>query len=246
MVARYARFPSLEDRGVFISGGASGIGAETVRHFVDQGARVATVDIADPADLPKGVRYRQCDVRDVAALQVAIREADAAVGPIRVLVNNVARDDRFDSPEMTETEWDEMLAVNLRHVFFASQTVRQTMAAAGGGSIINFTSPAAERKAPGLTVYATAKAGIQGLTRSLAGEMGADRIRVNAVQPGWVPTERQRRLWWSAEAEKSILEAQALPELTTEADVARVVTFLASDDAAMVTAQVFVVDGGWT
>jgi len=147
---------------------------------------------------------------------------------------------------MTETEWDEMLAVNLRHVFFASQTVRQTMAAAGGGSIINFTSPAAERKAPGLTVYATAKAGIQGLTRSLAGEMGADRIRVNAVQPGWVPTERQRRLWWSAEAEKSILEAQALPELTTEADVARVVTFLASDDAAMVTAQVFVVDGGWT
>ncbi len=242
----YASFPSLIDSGVFVTGGVSGIGAEIVRQFSDQGARVATVDVADPVDLPAGVWFRNCDVRDVAALQTAIYDASAAMGPIRVLVNNVARDDRFDSREMTQEQWDDMQAVNLRHAFFASQAIRPTMVSAGGGSIINFTSPSADRKAPHLAAYTTAKAGIYGLTRSLAGELGQEWIRVNAVQPGWVFTERQRRLWWSPEAEASVVNSQALARLTTEADVARVVLFLASDDAAMVTAQVFVVDGGWT
>ena len=241
----YARYPSLEGRGVFISGGVSGIGRGILDHFVAQGAAVAAIDILDDATMPDGVWFRHCDVRDIDGLRAAIAAANDAVGPIRVLVNNAARDDRFDNRTMSESQWDDMQAVNLRHAYFAAQAVRPFMAAAGGGSVVNFTSPSVHWKESQLAAYATAKAGLYGLTRSLATEMGPDKIRVNAVQPGWVFTERQRELWWTPEAEAHVLANQALKELTSEADVARLVMFLSSDDAAMVTAHVHYVDGGW-
>ncbi len=240
-----ATYPSLAGRGVFVSGGASGIGREIVAHFAGQGARVATVDLADDPDLADTVWYRRCDVRDTSGYQETIAEASGEIGPIRVLVNNVARDDRFDNAAMTEAEWDDMQAVNLRHAYFASQAVRGPMAEAGGGAIVNFTSPSVNRKDARLVAYATAKAGLYGMTRTLAGDFGPERIRVNAVQPGWIFTERQRALWVGPDTEEMLLEGQALKELATEADVARLVLFLASDDARMLTAQVYVVDGGW-
>ena len=243
---RFATYPSLRDRVVFVSGGASGIGREIVVQFAAQGARVATVDLGDRPDLPDGVWYRRCDVTDTARYQEVIADAAAELGPIRVLVNNVARDDRFDNEAMTEMEWDEMQAVNLRHAYFAAQAVRPGMAAAGDGSIVNFTSPSINRKDPRLVAYATAKAGLYGMTRTLAGDFGRDGIRVNAVQPGWVFTERQRELWVGPDTEGMVVARQALGELTTEADVARIVLFLGADDSRMVTAQVYVVDGGWT
>ena len=243
---RFARYPSLEGKVVFISGGASGIGATVVSEFVDQGASVATIDLMSGAHLSDRVWFRQCDVRDVAALQRALAEAAADLGPVAVLINNVARDDRFDNEVMTPDEWDEMQAVNLRHVYFASQAVRDGMIALGGGSIINFTSPSVDKKDAHLVGYATAKAGIVGLTRTLAGDLGRHRIRVNAVQPGWVFTERQQRLWVTESTGDAVRTSQALPDLTDEHDVARVVLFLASDDSKAVTATVYKVDAGWT
>ena len=230
---------------MFVTGGASGIGAAIVAGFLDQGASVATVDLRDAADLPSDVWYQRCDVRDTDPLQTSIDTAASAIGPIRVLVNNVARDDRFDNRTMPQEQWDEMQAVNLRHVYFASQAVRSGMAAAGGGSIINFTSPSFEKKDPNLVAYATAKAGIVGLTRTLAADLGAEGIRVNAVMPGWVFTERQRRLWVTDENEAAVLRDQLLPSLATEEDVARVVLFLGADDSSAVTAAVYHVDAGW-
>ena len=239
-------YPSLRDRVVFITGGASGIGAEVVRQFAAQGAQVATVDIAQQPELPTAVWFRECDVTDTPALQQAIADVVDELGPIRVLVNNAARDDRSDTTSMTEAEWDDMQAVNLRHAFFASQAVRPQMAAAGGGSIINYTSPSVDHQAGELVAYATAKAGIYGLTRTLAANFGPDGIRVNAVQPGWVFTERQRELWVTSETAGEVLAGQTIKELTTEADVARLILFLGADDSRLITSQVYRVDAGWT
>ena len=240
-----AVYPSLAGRGVFVTGGASGIGAAIVRAFLDQGSRVATVDIAPDPDIPAGTWYETCDVRDTTALQKAIVDANEAIGPLRVLVNNAARDDRFDNSNMTVTEWDEMQAVNLRHAYFASQAVQPLMADAGGGSIINFTSPSFVRKDARLVAYATAKAGTIGLTKTLAGDFGRSRIRVNSVMPGWIFTERQRSLWVTKEVEARVRADTLLPELPVEADVAALVLFLASDDSHMITAGTYPVDGGW-
>ena len=245
MGTRSARYPSLAGHGVFITGGAAGIGAAIVRAFLDQGSWVATVDIARDADIPDGAWYKRCDVRDTQALQEAIAEANTAVGPIRVLINNAARDDRFDNDTMTEAEWDEMQAVNVRHAYFASQSVRPHMAAAGGGSIINFTLPSYLRKDANLVAYATAKAGTIGLTKTLAGDFGQFRIRVNAVMPGWIFTDRQRSLWVTDQVEERVRADTLLPDLPTAPDVAALVLFLASDDARMLTAGTYVVDGGW-
>jgi NAD(P)-dependent dehydrogenase (short-subunit alcohol dehydrogenase family) len=246
-----ARYPDLAGRTVFVSGGGSGIGAAFVAQFAAQGCRVAFVDIDDApsnalAELLGEVsaRYIRCDVRDVAALRDAIAQAEKIWGPIRVLINNAARDDRRAAAEVTPEYWDESLAVNLRHHFFAAQAVAPAMAAAGGGAIINLGSVAWLRGRPNLAVYASAKAAIAGLTRVLAREYGEMNIRVNSILPGAVATERQRALWASPADEQRYLESQCLKFRVSADDVARTALFLASDEARAITGQSVVVDAG--
>ena len=245
-----ARYPDLVGRTVFVSGGGSGIGAAFVRAFAGQGARVAFVDIADApsqalvAELGSAVRYWRCDVRDIVALKAAITEAHDAFGPIRVLVNNAARDDRHKFDEVTPEYWDDNQAVNLRHQFFAAQAVAPQMASAGGGSIINLGSVSWMRGRPEIAGYTTAKAAINGLTRTLARELGERNIRVNCIVPGAIVTERQRALWLSPEKERQFLEQQCLKFRLSEDDVARTALFLASDESRAITGQNLVVDAG--
>jgi len=255
-VKENASYPCLEDRPVLITGGASGIGESLVRHFVGQGARVAFLDCDDEAagalvaeldtGSPHPPLFLSCDLRDIDALRKAISKAGEQLGGIRVLVNNAASDDRHEMDAVEPDYWDERMAVNLRHQFFAAQAVRTGMAQAGGGSIINMGSIAWRLGMTQLTAYATAKAGIVGLTKSLAGELGPARIRVNCIEPGLVMTERQERLWVTPEFKEQVLGYQSLPDLCQPADVARLALFLASDESAMISAQSFIIDGGWT
>lgn len=244
------RYPDLAGRTVFVSGGGSGIGAAFVRRFAGQGCRVAFVDIADgpaaalAAELGDGVRYWHCDVRDITALQAAIGAARDAFGPLRVLVNNAARDDRHKMEDVTPAYWDENLAVNLRHHFFAAQAAAPQMAAAGGGAIINLGSISWMRGRPAMVGYATAKAAISGMTRVLARELGGRNIRVNAIVPGAIVTARQQALWTTPEAEKEFLDQQCLKFRLSEDDVARSALFLASDEARGITGQNLIVDAG--
>lgn len=251
---QYARYPSLQDKTVFVSGGGSGIGAVIVEEFVKQGAKVAFVDIDEAASESLVAQldgsgthkpmFIPCDVTDIPALQSAIASCADTLGTITALVNNAARDTRYSFKEVTVELWDEMQATNLRHVFFASQAVYDGMAAAGGGSIINFSSPSFFRRPPNITPYATAKAGIIGVTRTLSRDFGPAKIRVNAVIPGWTMTERQISLWLTPEAEKTLLATQSLKDKVMPEDVARMVLFLAADDSHMVSAQAYPVDGG--
>jgi len=245
-----ARYPDLAGKTVFVSGGGSGIGAAFVRAFASQGCNVAFVDIADApscslaAELGAAVRYWRCDVRDIVALKTAIAEAGKTFGPIRVLVNNAACDDRHRFDDMTPEYWDDNQAVNLRHQFFAAQAVAKQMDAAGGGSIINLGSVSWMRGRPALAGYTTAKAAINGLTRTLARELGTRNIRVNCIVPGAIATERQRALWFSPEQEQKFIEQQCLKFRLSEDDVARTALFLASDEARGVTGQNLIVDAG--
>ena len=243
-----ARYPDLAGRTVFVSGGGSGIGAAFVAHFAQQGCRVAFVDIADEPSRAladkTGARYLRCDVRDIGALRAAIADASATLGPVRVLVNNAARDDRHALADVTPEYWDENHAVNLRHHFFAAQAVAPGMAAAGGGVILNLGSVAWLRGRPNLTAYATAKAAIAGLTRVLARELGDKGIRVNSIVPGAVVTERQLALWATPADEQRLVEAQCLKFRVSVDDVARTALFLASDEARAITGQSIVVDAG--
>ncbi len=245
-----ARYPDLAGRAVFVSGGGSGIGAAFVRAFAGQGARVAFIDIAEApsralaAELGPAVRFWHCDVRDIAALRSAIAEAGKTFGPIRVLVNNAARDDRHRFDAVTPEYWDENQAVNLRHQFFAAQAVAPQMESAGGGSIINLGSVSWMRGRPEIAGYTTAKAAINGLTRTLARELGARNIRVNCIVPGAVATERQRALWFSPEQEQRFIDQQCLKFRLSEHDVARTALFLASDEARGITGQNLIVDAG--
>lgn len=245
-----ARYPDLAGRAVFVSGGGSGIGAAIVRAFAGQGCSVAFIDIADApakalaAELGPSVRYRNCDVRDVGALAAAVTDAEAAYGAVRVLVNNAARDDRHKLEDVTPEYWDDNQAVNLRHHFFAAQAVEPQMTRAGGGSIINLGSVAWMRGRPNLSGYTTAKAAINGLTRTLARELGARNIRVNCIVPGAIATDRQRALWVSPEKEREFLDQQCLKFRLSEDDVARTALFLASDEARAITGQNLVVDAG--
>jgi NAD(P)-dependent dehydrogenase (short-subunit alcohol dehydrogenase family) len=186
-----------------------------------------------------------CDLTDIAALRSAVAEIEGRLGALRVLVNNAASDDRHQFADVTPEYWDERMAINLRHHFFAIQAVVPRMAEAGGGSIINMSSIAWMIPSTGLPAYVTAKAGIIGLTRTLAHELAASNIRVNCVLPGAIATERQRRLWYTPEYLEEILSAQALKRTLVPEDVARLVLFLAADDSEAITNQSYVIDGGW-
>ena len=251
-----ATYPSLRDRVVFVSGGATGIGAAIVEHFATQGARVAFVDIQDEPALALVERlaaaghtkphFVHCDLRDIATYQVAIRTAGNALGGIDVLVNNAAHDERHDWTTVTPEYWEDRMQVNLRHQFFAIQAAAPMMQARKRGSIINFGSISWHLKSGGMPAYTSAKAAVEGLTRSFARDLGADGIRVNCIIPGWIMTERQRTLWLTNEAKQRTLEAQCLKEMLLPPDIARMVLWLASDDSRMATNQTWCVDGGWT
>jgi NAD(P)-dependent dehydrogenase (short-subunit alcohol dehydrogenase family) len=252
---RYARYPSLRERVVLVTGGGSGIGESIVEHFVRQGAKVAFLDVDREASEKLVARlsgpaedaplFLQCDLTDISALQQAVREVIERLGPVEVLVNNAGRDDRHDWAEVKPEYWDGMMAVNLRHHFFAIQAVAPGMAERGGGSIINLSSISWLIPSTGLPAYVTAKAAIVGLTRTMAHELGAAGIRVNAVLPGGIVTERQRRLWRTPEYAKEIMSNQCIQRDLLPEDVARMVLFLASDDSSGITSQNHVVDGGW-
>lgn len=249
-------YPSLQHRKVFVTGGASGIGAAIVGAFAEQGARVAFVDVDEAssrtlaqqlADAGHGSPWwRICDVRDVAALQAALAQASAELGDFAVLVNNVASDDRHSLESVTPAYYDERMAVNERPAFFAIQALTPGMKRLGFGSIINLGSTGWQVKGAGFPCYAIAKSSVNGLTRGLATTLGKDRIRINTVSPGWVMTERQVRLWLDAEGERDLQRNQCLPDRLQPRDIANMVMFLASDDAAMCTAQEFKVDAGWS
>lgn len=253
--SRFANFPSLAGRRVFITGGGSGIGAALVEAFAEQGAQVAFVDFAKEdsetlvAQVASGGHakpwFAHCDVRDVAALQTAVANAVAALGDFYVLVNNVARDDRHSIESVTPEYWEERMNTNLRPAFFAIQSVAPGMQRLGGGAIINLGSTGWQGKNGDFPLYSIAKSSMNGLTRSMAVSLGPHRIRVNTVSPGWVMTERQIKLWLNGEGEEAIKRNQCLPDKMQPADIARMVLFLASDDGAMCTAQEFKVDAGW-
>ena len=253
--SNFASYPSLRDRVVFVTGGGSGIGASIVEHFVAQGSRVAFVDIDQKASTALCERVKQagltaplylpCDVRDIDALRAAIAQSQKGLGDISVLVNNAAHDDRHRLEEVTVEYWDERVAVNLRHQFFAIQAVVEQMKRLGGGSIINFGSISWMTRSGGMPAYTASKAAIGGLTRGLARDLGPFNIRVNTVVPGWVMTERQRTLWLTSEGERQMDEHQCLPGRLQPEDLARMVLFLAADDSRLCTAQNFIVDAGW-
>lgn len=244
-----AIYSNLAGRVVFVTGGASGIGADIVRAFASHKAKTVFVDIQDDtgnalaAEL--GATYLHCDVTDIAALQQTIRNVGETVGPIGVLVNNAANDERHKIDDVTVEYWDNSQEVNLRHQFFAAQAVRAQMKSLGGGSIINFSSITWRGGADTIAVYAVAKAGVVGLTHSLAREFGKDNIRVNAIEPGAVITERQRRLWYKDQAAVDfVVSRQAINRMLLGDEVARLVLFLASDESRMITKQSITIDAG--
>lgn len=251
----FAQYPSLMDAVVLITGGASGIGAAMVEQFALQGSRVAFLDVAANdanalvARTSSAARtpavFLKCDLTRIDELRASIQEIEAQLGPIHVLVNNAANDDRHNFAEVTPEYWDQRMNVNLRHHFFAIQAVAPGMTRAGGGSIINMSSISWMIPSTGLPAYIAAKAGIVGLTRTLSRELGGANIRLNSISPGAIMTERQRRLWMTPEYLAEIMRNQALKRELLPEDVARLVLFLASDDSSAITGQNFVIDGGW-
>ncbi len=244
-------YHSLKNKHILISGGGSGIGEGLVRAFHQQGAFISFLDIDDKKslalqdELKNNVRYYLCDICNIAELQATIKQVEKNNGAIGCLINNAGRDTRYDVDEITEEIWNAMHEVNIRHVFFASQAVHEGMKSLGGGSIINFTSTSYVKRSPKLTAYGTSKAGIIGLTRTLSRDLGQENIRVNSIMPGWVMTERQKTLWLTPEIEKDIMTAQSLKQFIEPEDVANLALFLASDDSRMISAQNYVIDGGW-
>ena len=251
----FTQYQSLADRVVVITGGASGIGETFVRAFAENSARVAFLDLQEAAGAALAASLRDsarhaplfvaCDLTDVAALRAALERIRGELGPAAVLVNNAANDLRQTLAEVTPDQFDWMMAVNLRHVYFACQAVVPQMIERGQGSIINMSSLAWMFGTPDLQAYAAAKAAIVGLTNSLARQYGQHRIRVNAIAPGLVLTEKQRRLWFQDDNKLAqVVSRQALPEVIEPADIARLALFLASDDSRMITKQTLAVNGG--
>ncbi|MER8951935.1 SDR family oxidoreductase [Mesorhizobium sp. M0904] len=255
MSVQFATYPSLTDRVVLISGGASGIGADMVRAFASNGARVAFLDVQDePAEAlvrelagaaGQAPLYLHCDVTDVDALKAAVEGVRARLGPVAVLVNNAANDQRHPIDAVTADYWDRSFDVNLRHHFFAAQAVHPHMKELGFGSIINFSSIAWRFGADQMVAYATAKGAVVALTRALARSFGPDNIRVNAIEPGAVMTERQRELWFKTqEAVDQTVQRQLIRRVLLGEEIARTVLFLAADDSRMITKQSITVDAG--
>ena len=254
-MANGAVYPSLKDRVVLVTGGAGGIGESIVEHFCRQHARVGFLDYDRPgaealvarmaaAGLPAPA-FEHCDLRDIEALRRAIAAIRDRLGPIAVLVNNAAHDERHDIDSVTPEYWDDRMAVNLRHQFFAAQAVWKDMAGAGGGAVVNLGSVTWMVGQGGMPGYSAAKSAVVGLTRSLARDLGPHNIRVNSVLPGWIMTKRQVEKWLTPEGEADLMRNQCLKRKLVPDDVARVVVFFASDEASACTNQNYVVDGGW-
>ena len=251
----FATYPSLSNRVVIVTGGASGIGEAIVEAFARQNARVVFLDIQEKAAQALVDRltatestppiFCPCDLTDTSSLQRAIAGIAADLGAIDVLVNNAGNDTRHDIAEVTSESWDRIMAVNLKHQFFATQAVMPYMKQAQRGCIINMSSIGWVIPSTGMPAYVTAKAAIVGLTRTLAHELGPDNIRVNAIMPGAILTERQKRLWFTKEYEAEVQRAQALKRMLLPEEVARLVLFLAADDSSAITSQSYIVDGGW-
>ena len=251
-----ANYPSLREQCVFITGGATGIGAALVKAFTQQGARVAFVDIDvdAAASLVATVEKQQdakpwfqaVDVTDAHALQQAIVKADTELGPLRVLVNNAANDMRHAPATVSPQSWRDCMAINLDAAFFAAQAASDLMIKRGGGSIINFSSINALLGPPNMPGYVTAKAGVIGLTKALARDYGTHKIRVNAILPGWVATERQLQTWLTPNEESLWMQQVALQERLLPEDVANLALFLAAAESKMITGQSFTIDAGRT
>lgn len=244
-----ARYPSLADRTVLITGGASGIGAAMVRGFSANAAKVAFLDVQAAAGAAlaaeTGAIFLPCDLTDIAAVRTAIVQVEQTLGPITVLVNNAANDKRIAFDTLTEGDFDAMLSINFRHAVFASQAVLPGMRAAGGGAIVNMSSVAWMGGGREMEIYAAAKAAMVGFTNSLARDVGPDHIRVNAIAPGMIITPRQRELWFQDESQIAAgLSRQCLPDLIAVEDVANLALFLTADDSRSITKQCFMINGG--
>lgn len=249
-----AIYPDLEGKVVLVTGGGSGIGAAIVRAFARQKARVAFLDIAEAPsrrlaeELTAGgatVLFKHVDLTRIPALKTAVAEIREALGPIQVLVNNAAHDERHPTETVTEELWDDRVAVNLKHQFFCAQAVLPDMKAAGAGVIVNFGSVSWMIGQGGMAAYTACKSAVIGLTRSLARDYGPYNVRVNAVAPGWIMTERQVEKWLTPEGEAELMQRQCLKRKMVPDDIAKFTVFLASDEASGCTNQHYVVDGGW-
>src|SRR5579883_3217480 len=235
-----ATYPSLKDRTVLVTGGASGIGEAIVRRFVGQGSRVGFIDID-----PKAASQLQASLPEQASVHFEHADMRDAFGPITILVNNAARDDRHAIADVTPEFWDERIAVNLKHQFFAAQAVAPDMIQAGGGSIVNMGSVSWVIGQGNMPCYTTAKSAVQGLTRALARDLGPSNIRVNSILPGWIMTQRQQDMWLTPEGEAELMQRQCLKRKLMPDDIARVVLFFAADDSGACTNQNYIADGGW-
>jgi D-xylose 1-dehydrogenase len=249
-----AIYPDLAEKTVLVTGGGSGIGEAIVRRFAAQGSRTAFIDIKEPESRALAgalqangarVHYERADLTDIAALRAAVAKVRERFGPIQILINNAAHDERHPTEEVTPEYWDERMAVNLRHQFFAAQAVLPDMVAAQAGSIINFGSTSWMVGQGGMAAYTAAKSGVLGLTRSLARDYGPHNIRVNAIAPGWIMTERQIAKWLTPEGEEELMRRQCLKRRLAPDEVASATLFFASDEASACTNQQYVVDGGW-
>ena len=250
----YAIYPDLKDKCVLVTGGGSGIGAELTTAFAKQGARVFFVDIAEQAsreleaalkDLPHAPRFLPCDLTNLEAVSGVFAEIEKSAGPVQVLVNNAANDDRHQIGDVTPAYWEQRMNVNLRHLFFCSQAAAKGMKTVGGGAILNFGSISWHLALPELTLYMTAKAAIEGMTHAMARDLGPDNIRVNTIIPGAVRTPRQEALWHNPDEEARILAGQCLKTRVEPTDVAALALFLASNNARHCTGREYYVDNGW-
>jgi NAD(P)-dependent dehydrogenase (short-subunit alcohol dehydrogenase family) len=249
-----AIYPSLKGRTVLVSGGGSGIGESIVEHFAAQGSKVGFLDIKEKESRALAARLKRkrqtvhfepCDLTDIAALRTAIASVRKALGPITILINNAAHDERHALADVTPEYFDNRIAVNLKHQLFAIQSVVPDMKKAGGGSIVNVTSTSWMIGSQNMPVYVAAKSATYGLVRGLARDLGRDNIRINALAPGWIMTERQKALWVTPAALEQLMKDQSLQRTLEPADIARAILFLASDESSAATNQLFVFDAGW-